>query len=115
MTFASHYDEDSFHHGPPALFSPDPRGNLRIDPERTREMWLLVPEASGHEAAVYVLTDRASGVKMVLATNCPALVLALPRAAAKRVADYASARSETMEQWSEAAAERTVGGPTHEP
>ncbi len=114
MTFASLYDEASFLHGPPAVFTPDPRGNLRIDPERTRELWLLAPNAQGREAAIYVLTDRATGVKMVLATNCPELILPLPRADAKPAIDYASARAEAMEQWPEAGAQGAPRGAAHE-
>ena len=114
MTFASLYDAAAFHEGPPAVFTPDPRGNLRVDPERTRELWLLSPNPEGRDAAVYVLTDHANGVKMVLATNCPALLTSLPRAEAHRALDYGSARAETMEQWAEAAAERTLRGAAHQ-
>lgn len=113
MTFASLFDAAAFHEGPPAVFAPDPRGNLRIDPERTRELWLLSPKPEGRDAAVYVLTDRATGVRMVLATNCPALLTSLPRADARRAANYASARAETMQQWAEAAAEGTPRGAAH--
>ncbi len=115
MTFASLYDAASFHEGPAAVFTPDPRGNLRIDPERTRELWLVNPNPEGRDAAVYVLTDVATGVKMVLATNVPALLRSLPRATARRVADYASARAEAMEQWPEAAAQGALRGAAHEP
>ncbi len=103
MTFASHYDEAAFHHGPPALFLPDPRGNLRVDPERTRELWLELPEPTGHEAVVYVATDRITGVKMVIATNCPALAAVLPRVTLARAADYATAKAEVAGQWGIAA------------
>lgn len=100
MTFASKYDEAAFFHGPPAVFLPDPRGNLRVDPERTRELWLEVPEPAGGEGGVYVATDRATGVKMVIASNAPALVAALPRVTVVKAADYASARAEVAAQWS---------------
>ncbi|GDX82140.1 hypothetical protein LBMAG42_39510 [Deltaproteobacteria bacterium] len=114
MTFASLFDAASFHEGPAAVFTPDPRGNLRIDPERTRELWLLNPNAQGREAAVYVLTDQATGVKMVLATNFPKLLDSLPRADVRRVSDYASARAEAMQQWAEAATKGAPRGAAHE-
>ncbi len=100
MRFASHYDEACFHSGPPALFTPDPRGNLRVDPERTREVWLLVPAPEGRDEAVYVLRDRATGVEMVLATNCPVLALCQPRGTLERMPDYDAARARVAGQWS---------------
>lgn len=99
MRFASLYDEACFRDGPPALFTPDPRGNLRVDPERTREIWLLQPSPSGREAAVYVLTDRATGVKMLLATNCPVLAELQPRGPVERLPDYDTARAVVAAQW----------------
>ncbi|MSQ01702.1 MAG: hypothetical protein EXR71_07395 [Myxococcales bacterium] len=99
MRFASEFDKAAFHLGPPALFTQDPRGNLRIDPERTREVWLLVPDAQRGEGATYILTDTATGVRMLLATNCPALALCQPRGSVLRVDDYDAARAEVAGQW----------------
>lgn len=107
MRFASLYDEACFRAGPAALFTPDPRGNLRVDPERTREVWLLQPHPEGREDAVYLLTDRATGVKMLLATNCPILAELQPRGTVERLPDYATARAAVAAQW----AARTPPGP----
>ncbi len=110
MRFASVFDERAFLDGPAALFTPDPRGNLRVDPERSREMWLLVPEPHSREPGVFVLTDSATGVQMVLATNACALALAQPRGAVERQPDYDTALARVRSQWPVALS----GSATHE-
>lgn len=118
MRFASTFDERCFHEGPAAIFTHDPRGNLRIDPERTREMWLVVPEPHAREAAVYLLRDATTGVQMLLATNAPALVLAQPRGVVERQPDYDSALATQRSQWPVAPtgpASHATGGPSLPP
>ena len=99
MRFASDFDLHAFHEGPAAIFTPDPRGNLRIDPERSREMWLVDPGPHSRDAGVYLLCDSATGVRMLLATNAAALVTAQPRGSVVRCRDYDSALSELRTQW----------------
>lgn len=118
MRFASTFDERAFHDGPAAIFTPDPRGNLRIDPERTREMWLQLPEPHAREAAIYLLRDAVTGVQMLLATNAPAFVLSQPRGVAERQPDYDTALSRQRSQWSVAPsgpASHATGGLGHPP
>lgn len=114
MVFASRFDQDAFHAGPPALFTVDPRGQLRIDPERTREAYLALPDISGRDEGIWLMTDRATGVQMVLVSNQSALVHAQDRSTGVRYPDYASALAETVKQWAVAAAEGPQGPATHE-
>jgi hypothetical protein len=100
MDFASDYDALHYAKGPPAVFTRDPKGELRVDPERTREMWKLAPPPDGvaTDGGTWVLTDSATGVKMVLVTNHAPFAELQPRADARRV-EYAAACAEVEGQW----------------
>jgi hypothetical protein len=101
VRFASPYDALHYAVGPPALFTLDPRGELRVDPERTREMWKLVPppdDGRPADGGAWVLTDRATGVKMVVVTNHGPFAEAQPRAEARRAA-FEAACAEVRAQW----------------
>jgi hypothetical protein len=100
MKFSSDFDARIFRDGPPAVFMLDGRGELRVDPERTREIELLAGLPADKEVAHYVLTDRATGVKMYVLVTHPSLAELQPRAEARRVADFASGAAEVAEQWS---------------
>ena len=91
MTFASPYDEACFRLGPAAIFTLDPRGHLRVDPERTREIYLVQPEFTPCGPGFYVLTDRATGLQMLMVVTHSALAELQPRAAWKSFATYALA------------------------
>jgi hypothetical protein len=97
--FASEFDERLFREGPPALFTLDPSGRLRVDPERTREVYLLVPPPVGLDPGHFVVVDRATGLAMYLLVNHVALAHALPRVDVFPHADRASAVAEAMKQW----------------
>lgn len=100
MRFASEYDALHYAEGPPAVFTRDPKGELRVDPERTREMWKLVAPANGtaRVGGTWVLTDRTTGVKMVLVTNHAPFAELQPRASAEGRA-YDAACAEVDAQW----------------
>ncbi len=83
-TFASEYDARCFASGVAMVFTRDPKGELRVDPERTREMWAIVGDATADGGGVYVLTDRVTGVRMVMVTNHGPLAEAQPRADHRR-------------------------------
>ena len=93
MRFASPFDERLYRHGPAAIFTLDPRGELRVDPERTREIHLLadLPAEAPLDPAAWVLTDRATGLRMVLVATHPDLATLQPRADAVRAADFEEA------------------------
>jgi hypothetical protein len=99
VRFSSEFDRRVFADGPPAVFTLDVRGELRVDPERTREIELLAGLPTEKEVAHYVLTDRATGVKMYVLVTHPSLAELQPRAEAKRVPDYDSGAAEAVEQW----------------
>ncbi|MFZ5477176.1 MAG: hypothetical protein ACOZNI_10410 [Myxococcota bacterium] len=99
MKFASEFDARAFHDGPPAMFTMDVRGELRVDPERTREIGLLGPLPAEREVAHYVLVDRATGVKMYALVTHPSLAERQPRADARRCASHDEAVAEVAAQW----------------
>lgn len=107
--FASPFDAELARIGPPAIFTADPAGRLRVDPERTREMGLVLGElpAGPPEPAHYVLTDRVTGVRMYLFVTAPVLAERQPRGDAERVPDAATAMERVRAAWAAGGA----GGP----
>lgn len=103
--FASAWDEQLFLAGPPTLFSLDPKGYVRADPERTREIYLVVGPLEGRDPGHFVLKDRATGLRMYVLVSHTTLATAQPRADVTRYPDYASAVAETVEQWAVPAAD----------
>lgn len=101
--FASPFDELLFEGSTPSLFTLDPHGRLRVDPERTREIYLLVGVPEARDPGHFVLTDRVTGLRMYTLVNHSVLATAQPRADVTRFPDYASAVAETMKQWAVAA------------
>lgn len=110
LEFASPFDERLFLEGPPAMFTLDPMGRLRVDPERTREGYLLVGSPQGRDPGHFVLFDRATGLRMYTLVSHAILATCQPRADVRRHADYASAITEAMEQWSMPAPQALDGG-----
>jgi hypothetical protein len=110
MEFASPFDERLFHEGPPALFTLDPSGRLRVDPERTREAYLLVTP-TGRDPGHFVLADRATGLRMYVLVSHTALATCQPRADVIAHPDYASAVADTVAQWAAPAPEPVVDEP----
>lgn len=90
MRFASPFDARLYAQGPHAIFTLDPRGELRVDPERTREIHLLLdlPEDAERDGGTWVLTDRATGLRMLLVATHACMAEAQPRADATRYATY---------------------------
>lgn len=101
MIFASDFDERLFATGPPALFTLDPSGKLRVDPERTREGYLLVGAPEGREEGHYVLVDRATRLPLYLLVSHPALATCQPRGEVTRYPDHEAARAAVARAWAE--------------
>lgn len=97
--FASEWDRQLAESGPPSVFTLDPRGELRVDPERTRECELLVGLPAPRDQAHYVLTDSLTGVRLYLYVTHPALAECQPRGTVRRCSSAREAIEETMEQW----------------
>lgn len=112
--WASAWDEELFRYGPPSMFTLDPKGFLRADPERTRECYLLIGAPEGRDPGHFVLTDRVTGLRMYTLVSHAALAECQPRADVRRFPDFASARAETVEQWAVAAPE-ALDAPDEEP
>ena len=108
--FASAFDERLFLEGPPAMFTLDPMGRLRVDPERTREGYLLIGSPQGRDPGHFVLTDRATGLRMYTLVSHSVLATCQPRADVRRFDDYALALAEAMKQWAVPAAKALDGG-----
>lgn len=104
--FASPFDAELARVGPPAIFTVDPTGRLRVDPERTREMVMVLGAlpAGPPEPAHYVITDRATRVRMYLFVTAPAFAERQPRADAERVPDAATAMERVRAAWATGAA-----------
>jgi hypothetical protein len=108
-TFACPWDAHLAAYGPPSLFTLDPKGFLRVDPERTRECYLLIGEPEGRDPGHFVLTDRATGLRMYVFATHSAFAFCQPRAEVARFDDYASARAEAVKQWAVAAPDALDG------
>lgn len=93
MIFASAFDEGLFAYGPPAIFTLDPRGHLRVDPERTREIYILHTDFTAREPGFYVLTDRATGLRLVLVVTHRAMAEMQPRSSWERFESYEAAQA----------------------
>jgi hypothetical protein len=92
MKFASSFDARLFESGPPALFTLDPRGQLRVDPERTREIYLLT-EPGPREPGHWVLTDEKTRLRLYLLASHPALAQLQPRGTVEQFSSYEEAIS----------------------
>lgn len=97
--FASEYDARIASEGPPSLFTLDPSGKLRVDPERTREGYLLMGSPEGREPAHYVLTDRATGLRLYLYVTHPVLATCQPRGTVVRYPAAADAIAAAGAMW----------------
>jgi hypothetical protein len=91
VDFCDRFDEAVAAGGPPALFTVDARGQLRLDPNRTRDAWARAEGAPAPGTCHCLFRDRPTGwVQYVLATS-PDLVLEHPRADVARYPDEAAA------------------------
>lgn len=77
--------------GPPAVFTVDADGRLRLDADRTRDAWSRLEGPPAREPAVFVLRDRATGWAQLVLVTSPALALGHPRAEATRYPAVAAA------------------------
>lgn len=87
--FCDPFDAALARSGPPAIFTVDADGRLRLDADRTRDAWSRLAEPPGHEPALYLLRDRPTGWVQLVLVTAPALAEGHPRADACR---YAKAR-----------------------
>lgn len=98
--FATAWDQALAASGPAAIFTLDPKGLLRADAERTREIGLTDGALPNEGPSHYVVTDRATGVHMYLYVTHPHLAEHQPHADARRVPDAAAAIEVVRAQWS---------------
>lgn len=108
--FASWWDRRLAAEGPPAIFTLDPRGDLRVDPERTREAELLVGVPDRREPAHYVLTDGVTGVRLYLYVTHPLLATCQPRGTVERFPHPRLAIAQAVEQWAVPPAQAAAAG-----
>ena len=84
LDFSDAFDRAVALSGPPALFTLDAEGTLRLDADRTRDGWGRSGEDLARDVGHWLLRDRATGwVQYALATGS-ALVEDHPGAAAAR-------------------------------
>lgn len=77
--FNTAWDEACFYQGPASLFTMDHKGWFKVDPERTREMWLLLGAIPRQEPSHWGLTDEKTGLRLYLCATHPELALRQPR------------------------------------
>jgi len=109
--FACEYDEALAAYGPPSIFTLDPSGKLRVDPERTREIYLMDPALAARgerEAGHWLLTDERTGLRLYLYVTHPDLARRQARGTVVRHPTAASAIAEAMAQWAVPVAEPAV-------
>lgn len=78
--FNTTWDEAIFLHGPASIFSLDHKGWLKVDPERTRDVWLILGPLPRQEAGHYVLQDKITGLKTYICVTNAELAAHIPRA-----------------------------------
>lgn len=109
LPFASAWDAALYSSGPPSVFTLDPKGFFRVDPERTRECELLLGIPTGRSPGIWVLTDTVTQVRMVLVVTHETFATAQPRGGVSAFPDLSSARTYAMEQWRRAAPQPDSG------
>lgn len=97
--FNTPWDEASFLSGPASIFVIDHKGWLKVDAERTREMWLLLGPLPRQEAQHFVLTDSRTGLKMYLCATHPDLAEKQPRGSVIRYDSAEEALGVVQGQW----------------
>lgn len=99
VEFASPWDEQLYNSAVPGLFTLDPAGRLRVDPERTREGYLLIGTPEKHDPGHWVFTDRVTKLRLYALVTHPALAECQPRADVVRYAEAEAAMAEADAQW----------------
>ncbi|HNH48702.1 MAG TPA: hypothetical protein PKY30_16795 [Myxococcota bacterium] len=97
--FNTAWDEAAYFGGPASIFVMDHKGWLKVDPERSREMWLLLGPLRHEEARHYVLTDHRTGLKMYLCVTHPDLAEKQPKGSVVRYPTAEEAIAVVEGQW----------------
>lgn len=97
--FATAWDQQLASSGPGTIFTLDPKGLLRADAERTREIGLTHGALSNEGPHHFLVTDRATGVKMYLFVTHRALAEQQPKADAMEVETSKIAIDAVRAQW----------------
>lgn len=79
LPFADAWDRDLFERGVPALFVPDPDGELRLSAGRTRDALRHAPRPLEAAPCHAILRDRATGHRHYVLATAPQLVAGHPR------------------------------------
>jgi len=103
--FNTDWDEQLFFHGPASIFCVDHKGWLKVDPERTREIWLVTGPLPRAAVGHFVLTDSATGLCTYLCTTHPDLALRQPRGTAREFSTGQEAWAHAQARWQPAPAE----------
>jgi hypothetical protein len=97
--FNTLWDKAVFFEGPAAIFIVDHKNWLKVDPERTREMWLLLGERPRTGVFHGVLTDQKTGLKVYLCATNLEFLTAQPRGSVALLPDVLSALQEVAAQF----------------
>ena len=82
--FNTAWDEACFLHGPASIFTVDHKGWIKVDPDRTREICLLLGVLPREEPSHWGLTDARTGLRLYLCVTHPALAERQPRGTVQR-------------------------------
>ena len=95
LPFRDAFDRILATQGPPAVFTADAGGELRLDPFRTRDAWSRLPPDAPQppplEACHCLFRDGATGFVQYVLVTSPALAQAHPRAQIRRYPDQETA------------------------
>lgn len=98
-SFNTRWDEACWHEGPPAIFIIDHKAWIKVDPERTREMWLLLGTLPRQTPSHWVLTDEKTGLSMYIGVTNDELAEKQVRGRAERFESLEAALSAVDAQW----------------
>lgn len=86
IPFRDPFDQILAAQGPPALFTVDAEGELRLDPFRTRDGWsrISLDDVPAHDVCHCLFRDRATGYVQYILVTSPALYADHPRADVRR-------------------------------
>ena len=99
LPFNTAWDEACFHQGPASLFTMDHKGWFKVDPERTREIWLLLGPLERQEPTHWGLTDAKTGLRLYLCATHPELALRQARGEVQRFESGEEALAWVGESW----------------
>ncbi len=99
--FASEYDRVMLESGPASIFTVDAKWWVRLDVERTRELWILYGPVPREAPRHFVLTDSVTGLCLYILVTHVSLAERQPRGTVEEVPDMATGLARVDAAWAE--------------